>query len=55
MMKISGKSIGMIITSFLVSSALIATITIYALTVNNQGVIQSAEMWFIIGMVALRR
>lgn len=52
-MKISGKSIWMIITSFLVSAALIVTITIYALTVNKQGAIESAEMWFIIGMVIL--
>lgn len=50
-MKISGKSLWMIIASFLVSAALIATITIYALTV--QGAIESAEMWFIIGMVIL--
>lgn len=52
-MKKSGKSIWMIIISFFVSAALIATITIYALTVSKQGVIESAEMWFIIGMVIL--
>lgn len=52
-MKVSKKSKIMILSSFLVSAALIATVTVYAVTVSRRGQLGSAELWFVIGMVIL--
>jgi len=52
-MKVSKKSLWLIITSFLVSAALIVTVVLYAVNVNRRGVMQSAEMWFVAAIVVL--
>jgi DNA-binding ferritin-like protein (Dps family) len=52
-MKISNKSKWMIASSLFVSVALIVTVSLYAAGVSNKRAMINAEMWFVIGMVAL--
>ena len=52
-MKITQKSVWMIALSLLVSAALIVTVVLYAVGASRNGPVRSAEMWFIIGMIAI--
>ncbi len=52
-MKVSRKSVWMIALSLLVSAALIITVVLYAVGASKKEPVQSAEMWFIIGMIAI--
>ena len=52
-MKVSRKSVWMIALSLLVSAALIITVVLYAVVASKNEPVQSAEMWFVIGMIVI--